>query len=69
MTNTHQPHFLGTNEVAARLGVNVVTVRHLIQRGELPAVRVGTHILRVRATDLDAYINAAAVTPSKTEEK
>lgn len=68
MTNTHQPHFLGVAEVAERLGVHVVTVRKLIASGAMPAVRVGSHILRVRATDLDAYIHAAAVTPSKTEE-
>ncbi|MFA7250086.1 MAG: helix-turn-helix domain-containing protein [Dehalococcoidia bacterium] len=62
-----EPHFLSVAEVGARLSFHPTTVRKMIHTGELPATMLrGT--LRVRVADLEAYINAAAVTPSKTEE-
>jgi excisionase family DNA binding protein len=46
---------LSVGEVAAQLGVCRDTVYRLIQRGELPAARVGSH-LRVRRPGLEAYL-------------
>ena len=49
---------LTLTEVAGRLGVSVETVRRLIKRGNLKAVKVGNQ-LRVREADLDDYIRRA----------
>lgn len=46
---------LKLEEVCDRLKVSMSTVRRLIDRGELVAVRVGRN-LRVRPADLEAYI-------------
>lgn len=44
-------------EVAETLSVSEVTVRRLIDRDELPSVRVGrTH--RIRPVDLDRFVRA-----------
>jgi excisionase family DNA binding protein len=47
--------FLGVAEVAKRLGVAEKTVRRKIDKGELPAVRVG-NLVRVGERDLAAYV-------------
>jgi len=41
-------------DAAARCGVHPNTIRNLILRGELRAVRIGARIVRINATDLDA---------------
>lgn len=51
--------FLSPKEIAARLSVKVVTVYAWIREGRLPAVRLGPRCVRVRATDLDRFINEA----------
>jgi excisionase family DNA binding protein len=43
-------------EVAEILKLNPQTVRNWIDRGELPAVRVGSRRVRVRQTDFDAFL-------------
>lgn len=45
--------YLTVNECAALLAVDHKTVRRLIDRGELPALRVG-RVLRIDPADLDA---------------
>lgn len=40
--------------------MNQQTIRNIIDRGELPAVRVGQRRVRVRQSDLDAYLAAGA---------
>jgi excisionase family DNA binding protein len=50
-----RPIVLSVSEVAAQLGVCRDTVYRLIQRGELPAARVGS-LLRVRRPGLEAYL-------------
>jgi excisionase family DNA binding protein len=46
---------LRVREVAARLSVSTATVRSLVRRGELSAVRV-SNAIRVRPEDLEAYV-------------
>jgi len=46
---------LTTDEVAAFLKVDVVTVRKLISKGELGAYRIASEY-RVRLSDLDNYL-------------
>jgi excisionase family DNA binding protein len=50
-----RPIVLSVGAVAAQLGVCRDTVYRLIQRGELPAARVGS-LLRVRRPALEAYL-------------
>jgi excisionase family DNA binding protein len=47
--------YLTVAEVATELKVNEQTVRNWIDRGELPAVRVGSRRVRVRRPDLEAF--------------
>ena len=60
MTPEEFQALLRISEVAARLNVHVATVRRLIERGELQAVKIGKNI-RVQPADLDAYIQAAHI--------
>jgi excisionase family DNA binding protein len=48
--------FLTVMEIAETLKLNPQTVRNWIDRGELPAVRVGSRRVRVRQTDFDAFL-------------
>jgi excisionase family DNA binding protein len=49
--------FLTPDEVAALAGVHRQTVHYWIQRGKLPAERIG-RIIAVRAIDAIEFINA-----------
>jgi excisionase family DNA binding protein len=50
--------FLTVDEVAKTLKVNQQTVRNWIDRGQLPAVRVGARRVRVRRSALDEFLAA-----------
>src|ERR1700760_669586 len=43
-------------EIAKTLKLNQQTVRNIIDRGELPALRVGERRVRVLRSDLDAFL-------------
>ena len=47
--------------------VNQQTVRNWIDRRELPAVRVGQRRVRVRQSDLDAFLDAGTTTSPEPE--
>ena len=47
--------YLDTPAIATELGVTTQTVRNLIARGELPALRIGSR-LRVRRSDYAQYL-------------
>jgi excisionase family DNA binding protein len=53
------PGFLTVREVAERLRVCTATVYRLIDRAELPAVRVAGSMLRVHASDVDRLVSRA----------
>ncbi|WP_164745256.1 helix-turn-helix domain-containing protein [Georgenia faecalis] len=53
---TSQPRFLSVSEVADELNVTERFVRKLIAQGDLNAVRVGSRLVRIRRTDLDAVL-------------
>mgnify|MGYP003374758872 CR=1 FL=1 len=70
-TQTRPPaRLLRVDDVADRLSVAGVTVRRLISRGDLKAIRVGKAI-RVRPEDVESYLQGRLVTvaPEAKEEK
>ena len=52
--------FLTVAEIAETLKLNQQTIRNWIDAGELPAVRLGRRRVRVRQSDLDAFIAAGS---------
>jgi excisionase family DNA binding protein len=50
--------FLSTAAVAARLGLSPESVLRRFRRGELTGYRLASNVLRFRAADLDAYLEA-----------
>ncbi len=62
-----QDTFLTVFEIAELLKVNQQTVRNWIDAGSLPAVRIGSRRVRVRASDLDRFI--AAGTSGASDER
>jgi len=55
-------------EVATLLKLNQQTVRNMIDRRELGAVRVGTRRVRVRQSQLDAFLAAGDMARALTPE-
>jgi len=49
---------LSRTQVAERLGVSLVTAKRLTISGELAAVHVSPHVVRVRESDLERFIAA-----------
>jgi excisionase family DNA binding protein len=58
--------FLTVREIAEHLKVNQQSVRNWIDGGELAAVWVGARRVRVRQSDLDAFL---AASPSRRLQK
>lgn len=65
-TGGQRVRYLTVAEVAEVMRVSRMTVYRLVQRGDLPAVRVGRSY-RVPADALDAYLAAAEVAPEDGE--
>ena len=57
------PRLITASEVSHILGLGESTVYLLIQRGELPCVRIGRAV-RVKQDDLDAFIESKVVKSS-----
>jgi excisionase family DNA binding protein len=60
MGSPQPPQLETVAEAARRLAVDPLTVRRMIRRGELESVRVGSRLVRVRSTDIDALIAGRA---------
>jgi len=66
MKNNTEPDFLPASanpdqllplqQVAEETACSVSTLRNLISRGDLPALRFGPRLIRVRRRDLDAVL-------------
>ncbi len=59
---------LTAEEVAHFLQISRSLVFRLVQRGDLPALRVG-HLLRFRMQDVQQYIRNRALIPAKTSRR
>ena len=48
--------FVSVDEAAEYLGLSTKTIRNMIDRGDLPAWRIGRNAIRLDLRDLDAMI-------------
>ena len=61
-----QIEWLSTGDAAERLGINTRTLYRFIDKGEIPAYQFG-RVFRVKAADVDAFIERARVKPGSLE--
>jgi excisionase family DNA binding protein len=61
VNESEAPEYLPLRAVSERWQVDERTVRRLVARGELPAVRFGPKTLRVRCSDVLAFEAEKAV--------
>ena len=58
LSQAHKGELLTVKETASRLGLHVMTVRRKIERGEIPAVRLGHKgtSIRVPEAELERWL-------------
>jgi excisionase family DNA binding protein len=61
--NTNEIEWLSTKEAAAFLGVQVAVVLKVINAGSLRAYRPGLRNIRIRRSDLEAYLETRIIEP------
>jgi excisionase family DNA binding protein len=60
------PVWLGTQEAARHLGITTRTLYRLIDEGQIAAYKLG-RVLRLKLTDVDAFLEASRVQPGDLE--
>ena len=55
---------LTIEEVADKLSISVMTVRRMVERGEMPAYRLGGQF-RFKESEVDSYVDSQRVEPAK----
>ncbi len=58
--------WLSTQEASRRLGITTRTLYRFVDQGELAAYRMG-RVIRLKATDIDAFIEASRIEPGTLE--
>lgn len=58
--------WLSTQEAAEHLGITPRTLYRLIDRGDVPAFRIG-RVIRLRIRDIDAFIETCRIEPGELE--
>ena len=58
--------WLSTQQAAEQLGITPRTLYRLIDHGELPGYRIG-RVIRLKATDVDAFIESSRIEPGTLE--
>ena len=58
---------LRRKEAAAMLAVSLNTFLAMVDRGELPLVRIGVRSVRIRHSDIEAYIEAHCEVANKAD--
>lgn len=66
MTSDGENTYITIEEVATICGVTKRTVRRWIAQEQLPAFRIGTKAIRLRRTDVYAFIEAKPLTATRT---
>lgn len=66
MTSSGDIEWLSTQEAARRLGITTRTLYRFVDQGELAAYRMG-RVIRVKASDIDAFIEASRIEPGSLE--
>lgn len=67
--NTTDSEWLSTKEAAAFLGVQVAVVLKVINAGLLRAYRPGLRNIRIRRSDLEAYLDTRVIEPGSLESE
>ena len=62
MPKSHGHDWVGVPEAAAYLGIIQRTLYRMIDKGQLPAYRLG-RVIRLRWDDIDGFIEACRVRP------
>ena len=57
--------YISRKEAAARLSVSVRVLDGLIARGQLPAYKVGSKLVRINEADLDKYMKRQLMAPER----
>ena len=65
--NTTEREWLSTKEAAAFLGVQVAVVLKVINSGALRAYRPGLRNIRIRRSDLEAYLETRVIEPGSLD--
>ena len=55
-TSQAQPEYLAPKQAAELVGVHPLTIRRAIASGDLPAMRMGPRIIRVKRADVLALL-------------
>ena len=66
MAPSAEIEWLSTQEAARRLGITTRTLYRFVDQGEIPAYRMG-RVIRVQASDVDAYIERSRIQPGTLE--
>jgi len=61
--------YLTRQEAADRLAVSLRTLDGLISRGDLPAYRIGTKLIRIKEEELESFMKARQVAPDPPKKK
>src|ERR1700749_3467381 len=69
MASGDPEELLTVAEVAGQLKLNQQTIRNWIDRGELPAVRLGSRRVRIRRADLDALLAPGRTASGQAAER
>lgn len=63
-TENRNSDLITTTQAGRLLGVTKHTIIRMVERGELPAVKISAQ-LRIRTADVEAYLVAARVVPTE----
>jgi len=58
--------WLSTQEASRRLGITTRTLYRFVDQGDLAAYRMG-RVIRLKATDIDAFIESSRIEPGTLE--
>lgn len=61
--------YITRQQAAERLAVSLRTLDGIIQRGGLPAYRLGSRLIRLKDSDIDAYMDGRQVAPAPKQTK